>query len=138
MRMSPRSRWATRSSMLLSTTAAGTISQTARGLFSLRTRSASELAPTALSRAKSATALALNRRPPPRHAGDDAFAVVEDRRARHQHIRARGDRQRSRGRVDSSVHLEVAARLEAFDHFARARDLRQRRVQEMLVSESRV
>jgi hypothetical protein len=42
--------------MVLSTTAAGTISQTARGFSSLRTRSASEEAATALSRARSATA----------------------------------------------------------------------------------
>src|SRR5258708_40099067 len=42
--------------MVLSTTAAGTINQIARGFSSLRTRSASEEAPTALSRAKSSTA----------------------------------------------------------------------------------
>ena len=42
--------------MLLSTTAAGTINQTARGFSSLRTRSASEEAPTAFSRARSSTA----------------------------------------------------------------------------------
>jgi hypothetical protein len=42
--------------MVLSTTAAGTISHTARGFSSLRTRSASEVAGSALSRAKSVTA----------------------------------------------------------------------------------
>jgi len=42
--------------MVLSTTAAGTISQTARGFSSLRTSSASEAAPTAFSRTNSVTA----------------------------------------------------------------------------------
>ena len=42
--------------MVLSTTAAGTISQIARGLASFLTRSASEAAPTALPLAKSFTA----------------------------------------------------------------------------------
>ena len=43
--------------MVLSTTAAGTISQTARGLASFSTRSASEDAPVAFSFASSSTAL---------------------------------------------------------------------------------
>src|SRR6266446_9298878 len=246
MRMSPRSRWGTRSAMLLSTTAAGTISQTARGFLSLATRSASEAAPTAFSRARSATAfsdmsktthswpplinrrtifapilpnpiiascmtcfstnpfsfvldarsgralgllpsplwggaggggpsadhrttptpalradpphkgegrtefvarddpispnssLALNRIPQPRHGGGDALAVVENRRSRHQHIGARGDRPRRRSRVDPSIHLEAAGRPDAFDHLARTRNLRERRREEMLTSETRV
>src|SRR6266436_2863336 len=241
MRMSSRSRCGTRSAMLLSTTAAGTISQTARGFLSLATRSASEAAPTALSRVRSATAfgdmsktthswpplinrrtifapirpnpiiascmtcfstnafslvldgalgllpsplwggaggggpsadhrttptpalradpphkgegrtefvarddpispnssLALNRCPQPRHGGGDAFAVVENRRSRHQHIGPRGDRPRRRSRIDPSVHLEAAGRLDALDHFARTRNLRERRREEMLMSETR-
>ena len=43
--------------MVLSTTAAGTISQTARGLLSFLTNSASDAVPTAFSFASSATAL---------------------------------------------------------------------------------
>jgi hypothetical protein len=42
--------------MVLSTTAAGTISQTARGLASLATKSETEVLPTAPSPASSATA----------------------------------------------------------------------------------
>src|SRR5262249_40992498 len=176
MRMSPPSRWGIRSAMLLSTTAAGTISQIARGFLSLPTRSASEAAPTAFSRARSATAFgdmsktthswpplirrrtmlapirpnpiiascmtsfSVNAEPHPAavHGGGDVFAVVENRRARHQHIRAGGDRPRRRSRVDPSIHLEAARRLDALDDLARARNLRQRRREEMLVSEARV
>src|ERR1051325_3379171 len=54
--MSPFSRWGARSAMVSSTAAAGTISQSLRGFSSLPTRSASEDAATALSRARSATA----------------------------------------------------------------------------------
>ena len=57
MRMSSRSRWGSRSEMLLSTTAAGTISHTARGFSSFCTKSCSEEAPTAFSLTRSATAL---------------------------------------------------------------------------------
>ena len=49
--------------MVLSTTAAGTISQTARGLANFLTKSASEAAPTAFSLARSFTALATGRKP---------------------------------------------------------------------------
>src|SRR5215469_14000897 len=56
MRMSPGSRWGSRSAMVSSTTAAGTMSQTARGLSSFLTRSTKELAPTARSLTSSATA----------------------------------------------------------------------------------
>src|SRR5262245_37985117 len=55
MRMSPRSSSGVRSAMLWSTTAAGTISQTARGLSSFFTKSAREAVPTAFSRASSST-----------------------------------------------------------------------------------
>src|SRR3990172_8821547 len=54
--MSPGSSEGTRSAMVWSTTAAGTISHTARGFSSFATRSASEAAPTAFSRASSCTA----------------------------------------------------------------------------------
>ena len=56
MRMSPRSRSGTRVFSVGSTTAAGTISQTARGCFSFATNSSSDVAPTAPS---------LTRGPPP-------------------------------------------------------------------------
>ena len=57
--------------MVLSTTAAGTISQTARGLSSFFTKSASEAAPTAFSLASSSTALR-------RHVEDDALVAALD------------------------------------------------------------
>ena len=56
MRMSPGSRVGSEVGDRLSTTAAGTISQTARGFASFLTKSASEEAPTAFSLASSATA----------------------------------------------------------------------------------
>ena len=56
MRMSPGSRWGTTAAMVLSTTAAGTINQTARGLSSFFTKSAGEAAPTAFSWVSSFTA----------------------------------------------------------------------------------
>ena len=56
MRMSPDSRWGVISAMVWSTTAAGIISQMARGLESLLTMSASEEAPTAFAFSRSWTA----------------------------------------------------------------------------------
>src|SRR5262249_13758325 len=56
--MSPGSSEGRRSAIVWSTTAAGTISQTARGASSFSTRAASEEAPTAFSRARSFTACA--------------------------------------------------------------------------------
>src|SRR5262249_27920381 len=56
MRMSPASRWGTRSAMVLPTTAAGTINQTARGFSSFFVSSAREEAPTAFSSTSSFTA----------------------------------------------------------------------------------
>ena len=56
MRMSPDVRSGSSSPMVASTTAAGTISQTARGVGSFFTSSAIDAAPTALARANSSTA----------------------------------------------------------------------------------
>jgi len=56
MRMSPPSRCGTTSAIVVSTTPAGTINQTARGFSSLLTRSATDKAPIAPSFAKSWTA----------------------------------------------------------------------------------
>src|SRR6185437_878732 len=56
--MSPDSRWGSRSAMLLSTTPAGTISQTTRGFFNVLANSASEAVPVAFSFVSSATAAA--------------------------------------------------------------------------------
>src|SRR5260221_536381 len=56
MRVSPASRWGSKSAMVLSTTAAGTISQIARGVSSFLTRSARDVAPTAFSVTSSVTA----------------------------------------------------------------------------------
>src|ERR1700733_5646014 len=56
MRMSPASRWGERPAMVSSTTAAGTISQMARGFASFFTTSASEVAPIAFSLMSSFTA----------------------------------------------------------------------------------
>ena len=58
MRMSPASRRGDKSAIALSTTAAGTISQTARGWLSFLTKSASEVPPTAFSLTRSFTASA--------------------------------------------------------------------------------
>src|SRR5262252_6925654 len=55
MRMSPFSSVGSRSAMVLSTTAAGTMSHTARGLSSFFTKSASEVAPIAFSCTSSCT-----------------------------------------------------------------------------------
>src|SRR5437016_1659274 len=55
MRMSPASRSGSKSAIVLSTTAAGTISHTARGFSSFFTRSGSEAAPTAFSWTNSLT-----------------------------------------------------------------------------------
>ena len=62
--------------MVSSTTAAGTISQTARGLASFLTKSASEDAPTAFSLASSCHGLR-------RHVEDDAFVAALDEPAHH-------------------------------------------------------
>ena len=56
MRVSPSSRWGTRSAMVGSTAAVGTINQMARGFSSFFTRSASDEAPTAFSLANCWTA----------------------------------------------------------------------------------
>ena len=42
------------------------------------------------------------------------------------------------GDIDPAVHLEVAPRFDPIDHLARTTDLRERRVEEMLMPESRV
>src|SRR6185295_15833304 len=57
MRMSSASRWGSRSAIVVSTTAAGTINQTARGFCSCFTKSAREEAPVAFSRTPSSTAV---------------------------------------------------------------------------------
>src|ERR1700724_3742225 len=77
MRMSPLSRWGTRSAIVLSTTAAGTINQTARGFSSFFTRSASAEVPTTFSLINSFTAfgdisnhaLMASLEKPPHHVG---------------------------------------------------------------------
>src|SRR5260370_30603695 len=56
MRMSPGSRWGKRSAIVLSTTAAGTINHTARGLSSFAANSCSPELPTAVSRTSLSTA----------------------------------------------------------------------------------
>src|SRR5262245_21750207 len=56
MRMSPDSRWGKSSAMVASTTAAGTINQTARGLSSFFMKSRTEEAPTAFSLTSASTA----------------------------------------------------------------------------------
>src|SRR5262249_16872537 len=58
------------------------------------------------------------------------------RRARHQHVGARADRQRCGGRIDAAVHFEAARRPELIDHFPRTADLRQRGGKKMLVAEA--
>src|SRR5438270_3383843 len=69
--MSPDERLDTRSLMVASTAAAGTISQMARGVSSFLTRSAIDVAPTAFARVNSSTAFGdlsktTHRWPPPR------------------------------------------------------------------------
>ena len=58
MTMSSRSRWGSKSAMTLSTTAVGTMSQTARGWAKLLAKCASDVVPTAFSLTSSATAFA--------------------------------------------------------------------------------
>src|SRR5947209_4963231 len=58
MRMSPAARWGTTSAMVASTAAAGTMSQTARGVSSFFTMSAIDVAPTAFAFVSSSTTFA--------------------------------------------------------------------------------
>src|SRR5206468_2754565 len=72
------------------------------------------------------------------HRAGHAVAVAEDRRARHQYAGAGPNDQGRRRRVDPSVHLHVAAGLAPLDQLAHPLDLRQRRPDELLVTETRV
>src|SRR5437868_6408493 len=78
--MSPEARWGTRSLMVASTAAAGTISQTARGVSSFFTRSTIVEAPTALARVSSSTAFGdlskTTHRWPPARSRRDMFAPI--------------------------------------------------------------
>src|SRR5262245_17431674 len=73
--MSPFSSEGRRSAMVLSTTAAGTMSHTARGLSSFFTKSASEVDPIALSCTSSCTVLG--------HVEDHALVPTLDETAHH-------------------------------------------------------
>jgi hypothetical protein len=64
--------------------------------------------------------------------------VIENRRSGHQHVDSRGNRQRGSGHLDPSVYLKAAPRFDSLDHLARTPDLRERRVKEVLMSESAV
>ena len=72
----------------------------------------------------------------PLHGGCDAFAVVENRRPRDEHIRSCGNRQRGSCRIDASVHFEAACRLDLIDHLPCTADLRQHRVEKVLMPKS--
>src|SRR5215510_9828859 len=74
----------------------------------------------------------------PLHGRRDAVAVAEDCRARDEHVGAGPNDERGGVRVDPPVDVQVAARPEPLDQLARASDLRQRRVDEMLVTETRI
>src|SRR6476469_4646856 len=82
--------------------------------------------------------LNLSRGPQPFHGVGNTFAVIEYRRPRHQDVGTGGNRQRSGGDIDPAVDLEVAPRFDPIDHPACTTDLGERRVQEMLMPESRV
>src|SRR5215831_15819700 len=71
-------------------------------------------------------------------AGRHPFAVTENRRTRHQDIGASRDAERSCRRVDPAVQLQFTAWIDSLDHFAHASDLRQCRLEKMLMAETRV
>jgi hypothetical protein len=72
------------------------------------------------------------------HGRGDTFAVAEDRRARHEHVGAGANDERSGVRVDAAVHFHIAPGLPPLHDLADPRDLRKGGVDEVLMAEPRV
>src|SRR5580765_6114236 len=72
------------------------------------------------------------------HGCDDSFARTKDCRPGDQNVGSRIDHQRRSRRVDAAINLQIAAALDLIDHLSDAPNLWQRRVDEVLMSKSRV
>src|ERR1044071_4425144 len=72
------------------------------------------------------------------HSRRDALTISKYGSPRHQNIGSRRGRQPCSGGIDSSIYLQVAARIEAIDHAPDDADLGQGGVDKLLMSESRV
>src|SRR5215831_1005775 len=186
MRMSSASRWGRRSAIIVSTAAAGTINQTARGFSSFFTRSAREDAPMAFSRTNSSTTsrdlsntthcwpprsrrrtifapilprpimpicittplfsrelLRLHSKfveacSQPVHRCSHALALSKNCCSGDQHIGSGFHHQRSSACINPAINLQITALLSLINHPTHTPYLGQCRVNELLVSETRV
>src|SRR6266576_1397164 len=72
------------------------------------------------------------------HGCADSFAVIKNCRPGDQNVGSCIDHQWCSRRVDAAINLEIAAGPDLIDHLADTANLRQRRVDEMLMSKARV
>jgi hypothetical protein len=72
------------------------------------------------------------------HRRCDTLFSAKNRRTGDQNVGPDIDYQRRSRRVDAAINLEVAPRPELIDHLAHSANLRQRAVDEMLLSKARV